>query len=325
MKGIATVMVVYIHSHNIYGYAGVSDNNLPVRLITMLTLSSAAVPTFFLLSAYLISKSKRTYVDNIKKKAKTLLLPYAVWMVLYLLFEIVGTKLAPNEFSHVSQWSVSDWLKSLIGVPFVEPPIYMPLWFVRDLFILNLVAPPLRFIAKKLPYYVTLLIVGIVWFLPLPSFLRQAFCFFMLGLLIGSKETAFMRVSEKCHGGGIVIAGILTVATVFLPTGYCTERIQAILAVALLYLACKALDRSKKPKCKCLSVIKVYSFWIYVTHGKLLSIFQILCTKVFTQSGGMVLAEYLVLPLIIIAICLMVGIGFQRIWPRAYSILTGER
>ena len=43
---------------------------------------------------------------------------------------------------------------------FVEPPIYSPLWFVRDLFILNLTAPVFELIINRVPYYITLIIIG---------------------------------------------------------------------------------------------------------------------------------------------------------------------
>ena len=33
MKGLSTILVVYIHSHNIVGYAGVDSNNAIIQLI----------------------------------------------------------------------------------------------------------------------------------------------------------------------------------------------------------------------------------------------------------------------------------------------------
>lgn len=158
MKALSTIMVVYIHSHNIVNYAGMGNRNAVIQLISVLT--GAGVPAFFLISAYLMKKSTKPYKENVKKKVKTLLLPYLLWILIYLMLEVVGNKVLPTAFSDVTKWSRVDWIKNLVGIPFVDSPIYSPLWFVRDLFILNLIAPVFELIINRVPYYITLIIIG---------------------------------------------------------------------------------------------------------------------------------------------------------------------
>lgn len=158
MKALSTIMVVYIHSHNIVNYAGMESRNTVIQLVSVLT--GAGVPAFFLISAYLMKKSAKPYKENIKKKVKTLLLPYLLWILVYVMLEVVGNKVLPTAFSDVTKWSGVDWIKNLVGIPFVEPPIYSPLWFVRDLFVLNLIAPVFELIINRIPYYITLVIIG---------------------------------------------------------------------------------------------------------------------------------------------------------------------
>ena len=158
MKALSTIMVVYIHSHNIVNYAGMESRNTVIQLVSVLT--GAGVPAFFLISAYLTKKSAKPYKENIKKKVKTLLLPYLLWILIYVMLEVVGNKVLPTAFSDVTKWSGVDWIKNLVGIPFVEPPIYSPLWFVRDLFVLNLIAPVFELIINRTPHYITLIIIG---------------------------------------------------------------------------------------------------------------------------------------------------------------------
>ena len=48
-------------------------------------------------------------------------------------------------------------------------------------------APVFELIINRVPYYITLIIIG-GGYLPLPGYFRQAICFFMLGLLMGTTE-----------------------------------------------------------------------------------------------------------------------------------------
>lgn len=158
MKALSTIMVVYIHSHNIVNYAGIESRNAIIQMVSVLT--GAGVPTFFLISAYLMKKSAKPYKENIKKKVKTLLLPYLLWILIYVMLEVVGNKVLPASFSDVTKWSGVDWIKNLVGIPFIESPIYIPLWFVRDLFVLNLMAPVFDLVINRVPYCITLIIIG---------------------------------------------------------------------------------------------------------------------------------------------------------------------
>lgn len=320
MKTLSTIMVVYIHSHNIVNYVGMEDRNAVIQLISV--LASAGVPAFFLVSAYLMSKSTKSYKEIIKKKVETLLLPYLLWILIYVMLEATGNKLLSTAFSDVTKWSGLDWIENLIGIPFIKPPIYSPLWFVRDLFILNMVAPIFKLVIKKIPYYVTLIIIGGGWYLPLPGYFRQAICFFMLGLFMGTIKVKNIRAYKSKELITILIASDI-LGIVILPDSYFIARTKVLMATGLLYLVCRFVRGNRG--CKWLQLIRTYSFWIYATHGKLLSIMQIVSRKVLTQSDTIVFVEFLVLPVVVISLCVMLGIVVQRLCPRIYLALTGGR
>ena len=142
MKALSTILVVYIHSYNVIGYANITNENVIIRFCS--ALASAAVPSFFLTSAYLTAKSKKSYNDKIRKKMKALLLPYLMWIMIYVMLELVGNRIFPTGFLDVAGWNRMDWIRNIIGIPFHTSPIYTPLWFVRELFILNLTEPILK-------------------------------------------------------------------------------------------------------------------------------------------------------------------------------------
>lgn len=320
MKALSTIMVVYIHSHNIVNYAGMENRNTVIQLISVLT--GAGVPAFFLISAYLMKKSTKPYKENVKKKVKTLLLPYLLWILIYVMLEVVGNKVLPTAFSDVTKWSRVDWIKNLVGIPFVEPPIYSPLWFVRDLFILNLIAPVFELIINKVPYYITLIIIGGGWYLPFPGYFRQAICFFMLGLFMGAIEAKNVKVFiiQKMS---IFLFITFMLGIVVLPDNYYLTRTRILMATALFCFTCIFVCKNREYKW--LQLVASYSFWIYATHGKLLSIIQTLSTRALNQSDGIIIMEFLIFPVIVILICITLGSTIHKLYPNIYSALTGGR
>lgn len=321
MKALSTIMVVYIHSHNIVNYAGIESRNAIIQMVSVLT--GAGVPTFFLVSAYLMKKSAKPYKENIKKKVKTLLLPYLLWILIYVMLEVVGNKVLPASFSDVTKWSGVDWIKNLVGIPFIESPIYIPLWFVRDLFVLNLMAPVFDLVINRAPYCITLIIIGGGgWYLPLPGYFRQAICFFMLGLFMGAIEAKNEKffISKKMS---TFLTIIFMLGIVVLPDNYYLTRTKILMAIALLYFICRFICENREYKW--LQSITSYSFWIYATHGKLLSILQTMSIRVLTQSDGIILAEFLIFPVVVILICITLGTAVQKLCPQVYSVLTGGR
>ncbi len=116
-----------------------------------------------------------------------------------------------------------------------------------------------------------------------------------------------------------ILVVVFVLSIVLLPNNYFFSRTKILMSIAVLYCIC----RLKMPGW--ISLVMTYSFWIYATHGKLLSAVQIICTKTIEQSNMVVLVEYLFLPVFIVVICVLFGKLTQKCYPRIYSILTGGR
>ena len=149
LKIVAAIFVVYIHSWNIVGYAGLEPP--PRVMLPIRTLVGTANPIFFIVSAYLLFSKPFDWSKNAAKKCRGLLVPYLCWSLFYIAFEFVGHMIYPSAFDDISAWGLSDWVVTAFGVPFVKGPIYAPLWFMRDLFIINLFAPAILWLLEKAP------------------------------------------------------------------------------------------------------------------------------------------------------------------------------
>ena len=143
LKGVATILVVYVHAANIYAYANV--DNMAIRFLEV--FSALGVPIFFCVSGYLITSKyclgKYTYVDDIRRKTMNLLVPLLLWNTFYYILE----KLMEGDL----KFDLREILLQIIGIPFITSPVYAPLWFVRDLFVLSLLYPFIRRITKAVP------------------------------------------------------------------------------------------------------------------------------------------------------------------------------
>ena len=55
MKIVATIMVVYVHSHNIIGYSGIEYEGRIIAFFSI--LANAGVPIFFLTSGIIVRQT----------------------------------------------------------------------------------------------------------------------------------------------------------------------------------------------------------------------------------------------------------------------------
>ena len=166
------------------------------------------MPCFFLISGFLFFKGGhfclRGYVDKLKKRFFTLLIPFILWNLLYLLpYLFKGWELIENEAGEILPivpWfqdcegslfkTVYNWTYGLfINFNGASAPIDVPFWYLRDLMCM-IVISPLVYYFVKYSKLIGLVLCCLVWVLlgqyriipyafPIP--LRPAVLFFLIG------------------------------------------------------------------------------------------------------------------------------------------------
>ena len=159
------VAIVFIHTFiagqpNIDGKVNVEYGQYPIYdlldHIVRICLAEVAVPLFFVISGFLFfyqcDFSRETYYNKLRKRIHSLLIPYMIWNTLYLFFVMIVQQLQPSSTSLdrklVMDYSVIDILDSywhFDGVIRGYDPICGPLWFIRDLMIVNICSPIVYF------------------------------------------------------------------------------------------------------------------------------------------------------------------------------------
>lgn len=164
------------------------DSYEVLKLLVSQSLVKVVVPVFFIISGYLFFArveqwDAHVYRKKLLRRARTLLLPYVVWNVL------MAVRL------NASGWQIfwtfwpeagcqTDWL----GFDnYMTAPADMPLWFLRDLMGVTLLAPLLYKVLSSRRCASWLVVLLVVLFLSgvgafaLPGLSVCALCFFTLG------------------------------------------------------------------------------------------------------------------------------------------------
>ena len=116
-------------------------------------LARLAVPLFFIISGYYFFYNKKgnecifnkeTYIAKLKKRLRTLLMPYLFWNFVILCIYFVGKLYLEHTFM-----SISEILSAFCYYNGNYNTIAVQFWFIRDLMIVCIISPILYFLLKK--------------------------------------------------------------------------------------------------------------------------------------------------------------------------------
>lgn len=118
-----------------------------------------AVPVFFAISGYLFfykieEFNKIVYLNKLKKRLRTLLIPYLIWNSLYIAFFYLKstpllTWLYPNATNDCF-FDLNWWVKAYLG--YEGCPILYPLWYIRDLIMIIILSPIVYYFVRHFGY-----------------------------------------------------------------------------------------------------------------------------------------------------------------------------
>lgn len=346
MRAICMVMIIFLHQYaeeiNLngitiefgkYSFCGGFEYVIS-RIITF-----SAVPLFYLISSILLYSKEFTWINNMKKKIKTLILPYVIWISLYILVYFIGQSLPQtrvffaNAGRLVSNMTIFDFIGAYCGI--IGQGIFVnALWFLRDLILLNILAIVIKKAIDKFPGLCMLGIV-LLWVLggtPLTFVLNtQSICFFSLGYYV-VKYKKRMATIDTIPLWELIISYLVLLLLEY--RFYVLDnslRISAhaftvVIGITVIIRISGLICNSDKIICpKIFRLIAQYSFFIYVTHDLVQTILKKITSTIFEQTLEIQFLEYLLVPIMTCIICMVFAIGLERIVPSLYSVLSGSR
>ena len=306
------VLVTYAHSYGgvIEGYSVLGsgwDSYEVMKIVISQTLVKMAMPMFFVISGYLffanVEKFNKTiYWQKIRRRVRTLLIPYIIWNLL-----------------------MSVKLKTFCLSIFWEPA-NMPLWFLRDLIIVSLLTPIIYIGVKKINYWIFILLIPIyltgIWAIqPGPN--PYAICFFTLGAYLSIQKINLVKVCLKMKKVAYLLTVFLALAMVLAYPSIIYSLLllffRVVSIVAVFCLACRILSQANKriPKTACDA-----SYFIYLAHY--VFFFSFIDTAFFSLFGNSTTSlclHYLLCPLVKVAIFVAIYYIYRKTYTYVSKIL----
>lgn len=354
------VLVLFVHS-NFKGVSFAWDNalkasfSLPIGNINLSlgtfidfisgSLAPLANPFFFFISGLLFFHcrqfTRKVYINKIRHRLQSLLIPYILWNLLFLLIIAIGSSLRPGWTAIIdkplSNFTIKDyllifWDTSLIGQKGgLATPIDIPLWFIRNLIVLSLVSPliytTIHFLSrwhKSLALFMLIIFLYAVHYLPDQwEGWGQSLLFFSLGATFTILKWDITKLFKPYGIYGIIGACLFYWAQL-------ANLMYAALIVTIISLTTYIIERRQQQGLTSKLIPNILtdsSFFIYAAHtlphGIIL--WSLKLERLPITGATSALIVYFLSPVILTTVCLLSFILLRRISPISLYFLTGGR
>lgn len=315
-----TLMIIGIHSLKIEEYTSVSIYAKTFYDLMMI-IFNMGVPTFFFLSAILLySKNKLPkYSELIKKKTKTLLIPYLLWNLIAFPLKIFKMFLNGESINY----SFIDIIKGIITSNWNTV-----LWFVGILYIYVLLYPIIKkIISKKILPFVLIIAVLIINFIIGPtsgySTCRYWLPVYLLGAYLGYNKKNLILNRKKYFKNNIfyLLVAVFQFILIILAhlNSYCLYVCRTISPLTYWILSDIFLNTKK------VYWYEKQTFFYYSAQLFIANYIFIIYEKIFGNGNISLIAGIVVLPIIILMFLIAGAYILNRYFNRIYNLLTGNR
>lgn len=358
-----TVGVVFIHFNIAEGFLvhgvkyGLNNPDWYYHIIIFFSdvLPRIGMPLFFIISGFLFFYRKgfneNVYKQKLKSRTITLLLPFFLWNSLAIFIKVLKNLysntynliLSPERLFHTYFTNFEDqgiFVKSAVNettltaiskIPF---PIDLPLWYVRDLMVMIIIAPVVFSLIRKLGYW-CIIILGLLWYFRIlvfegyPILLFQATFFFSCGAYFSIKEINVCKIlcrTEITKFIPILYILIAMVDTFTKNTDYnfAIHQIGILLGIiSVVVISTYLVERGVKIN----TTLTNCSFFVFALHYLIMPSIGILLFTLLDLSDNTysLLFLFFICPTITIVICVLLYIILRRYLPASLSMLTGGR
>lgn len=339
---ISIIFVLYIHSrfqpNEIMGMAYYDK----IQLFTSEMIGRCAVPLFYLISGYLffmkVPDGVKSIGRKIRKRIKSLLIPYFIGCVFFVIFYsfialLPWTSNLINSSSSIMPLFQKPYSIILISIFYdggTGYPCAFQLLFLRDL-ILIVATSPLWYLCLKHLKWGFVAVVFVLTYFDVPHVPFYSLFWFVLGgQLTKVKIEMGGNGRTKVAIFGLFLFLIISIIQLFFPDiiNWSLLRIPIILLGIIgawgLYDVVFGKDFSLS-RHQWFATACQFTFFIYLFHEPTLNIVRKLIVIVLGKNELGYLTSYLISPWIFTVCAVFVGLLFRKYLPRVYDVCTGGR
>ncbi len=283
-------------------------------------LTMSCVPIFFLLSGFFLMRkkieTKTIAILEIRKRINTLLIPFVFWNTLTLLTSITFFYFVPN-LSNGGAGTISDFSFTTIMSAFWgigRLPIHYQFWFIRNLMIIVLLAPFLKFLLNRAPWF------GLAVAFFLNQWLLDGTIYFYIGGIMAVYGSSDLFVMKK---SGIYIASSLAIMLLALWTE--VPHLVILLTSFILIISLANLSELKVGPLSRGDTLPNYIFFVYATHEPLITFTDRLLYKAFGIPIFVQYFKFVALPIFAVLLTWALGFLMKKYVTKVYNLSTGAR
>lgn len=325
------LLVIYLHIAPTYQpwtmpetYLSVSHHIYITINVIVCSIAQISVPCFFLISAYLLCiniehLTFQVYWTKLKRRFLTLFIPYIFWNIMaWGYFSLIGRVNNPNTLSFI----------------FLNPANF-PLWFLKNLFIMNILFPFFYWLGKYGRWIVFLIVIMLYSVLPLISprytevignYTLPSFVFFYLGTYFGINKTNVISITTSIKYFIIALGISFFLMKITFNPSFAKSINNATLLLCVFSTFIIVHHIVVKYKVTAIPFLTSATFYIYLSHkvGATYLSKQIFC---FMPANSYItqLFTFLVCPLITSSICVISYHLLTRIIPPSTYYLIGAK
>ncbi len=365
-------MVVVIHADLLEavmnGVNWIEPGRYPVfELVSHIISGNVAricVPLFFFISGFLFFSradfaevkylpDTSFFIGKFRRRIHTLLIPYIFWNIAAFAI-IIAEHLFLQDMMRgndkpLGDYTFIDWLgifwDNKVGVPANQP-----LWFMRDLMVINLFSPLIFVLIRRLRA-LPVVVLGILWTLNIwfdytVGISVVGFFYYSFGAFFSIRGKDFLDTFIPYRKISAAAFLILVIADAVLwKTGYLSslEEVEygataalrfdiedvvynlGILAGSVAILAWSGFG-IKKGALHASTFLASTSFFIYAYHGKVIAFLNRIVIRHLNPMNDLTLMiSYILIPTLVVALGIGLYVILKRYMPRFTNIITGGR
>lgn len=307
-----------------------------VVYVSQREIGDIAVPLFFFISGFLFYYRTNftfdTYKKKLKKRIRSLLIPYLIWNTLWLVFMyccylFIPTLLASTKDTF-DNYTIFNLIDGYVG--YGNGPSLGPLWFIRDLMFINLFAYPLFYLIKRIDYILIPLLL-ILFTLKIgyetPFIGTRSWTMYVWGAWFAINKKDLVRILYTyriwiilCFILIIIICPILNFNHI---TIICISQVELIVGVFSLLLIA-AIYAGKKT----ISLSAKYanaSFFIFVSHMFIINLPNKLWVYLLPANAFTASLMQITIPIITGLLLYYIYVVLNHFSPRLLALIIGGR
>lgn len=296
-----------------------------IRIIT-----DAAVPTFFIISAYLLYKNYdiKNYLRKLKRRISSNVVPYIIWSAFFLTcFLILDNIPIIGEIVNSSiEYSLSGIFKYLLLAK-SDPP----LWFLRTLFEFVIISPIIYLLVRKnkvfgwIFFMIALIINGIIKF----SYTELTSILFWMPIFIAGCNLSFhyfkienvQRVDKRISYACLFILFIIGISLLNISDKSFIYYLYRMISPIAIWNIIDLFDINKLSESKYVN----YSFFIFCCHYPVIFVVKKILSKVIGISTIGVLIIYIFTIIVSLIIILCLAFILKKYFNKIWNIINGNR